>query len=190
MFKVNNEDTRMMPLAFRIFGSIRHHPISSAFRNMCFRKGRRCQSKKLQKVKQEARILTKLKSDFSQLKFQTKVQCLFFCTSNFVALIILQPETVKLNFTKKYILVDVVEVLALAQPAFLRGEVVNLILRTIYITMNCVNRNCYMSQVWKFGENDCFVTASFPSLLKDDNDNSSPQIHLHNTNTFFRRFNQ
>ena len=34
------------------------------------------------------------------------------CISNFIALI-LQPETVKLNVTKNYILVDVVELLAL-----------------------------------------------------------------------------
>ena len=42
-----------------------------------------------------------------------------------------------------------------------------------------------MSQAWKFGGIDRFVTASFPSLIKDDNDNSFPQIHLHNTNAFF-----
>ena len=47
-----------------------------------------------------------------------------FCTSNFLALIILQPETVKLNVTKSYILVDVVGVLALVQPEFSCGEVV------------------------------------------------------------------
>ena len=40
-------------------------------------------------------------------------------------------------------------------------------------------------QAWKFGGNDRFVTASFPSLLKDGNDNSFPQIQLHNTNAFF-----
>ena len=38
-------------LAFRIFGSIRHHSILGAFKNMCFRKGRKCCQKKLQKVK-------------------------------------------------------------------------------------------------------------------------------------------
>ena len=32
MFKVNNKDTRTTPLAFRIFGSIRHQFISSAFK--------------------------------------------------------------------------------------------------------------------------------------------------------------
>ena len=47
-----------------------------------------------------------------------------FCTSNFLALIILQPETVKLNVTKSYILVDVVGVLGLVQPEFSCGEVV------------------------------------------------------------------
>ena len=40
-------------------------------------------------------------------------------------------------------------------------------------------------QAWKFGRNDRFVTSSFPSLIKDGNDNSFPQIHLHNTNAFF-----
>ena len=39
-------------------------------------------------------------------------------------------------------------------------------------------------QAWKFGGNDCFVTASFPLLIKDGNVNSFPQIHLHNTNAF------
>ena len=38
MFKVNNKDTRTTALAFRIFDSIRHHSISSAFKNMCFGK--------------------------------------------------------------------------------------------------------------------------------------------------------
>ena len=40
-------------------------------------------------------------------------------------------------------------------------------------------------QAWKFGGKDRFVTASFPSLIKDGNDNSFPQIHLLNTNTTF-----
>ena len=40
-------------------------------------------------------------------------------------------------------------------------------------------------QAWKFGGNDRFVTASFPSLIKDGNDNSFPQIHLHNTDATF-----
>ena len=41
------------------------------------------------------------------------------------------------------------------------------------------------TQAWKFGGNDRFFTASFPSLIKDGHDNSFPQIHLHNTNGFF-----
>ena len=40
-------------------------------------------------------------------------------------------------------------------------------------------------QAWKFGGNDCFVTVSFPLLIKDGNNNLFPQIQLHNTNTFF-----
>ena len=47
---------------------------------------------------------------------------LFFYTSNFLALIILQPDTVKLNVTKSYIFVDVVGVLALMQPTILCGR--------------------------------------------------------------------
>ena len=51
MFEVNNKDTKTTPLGFRIFDSKRHHSISSAFKNMCFEKGRRCCQKQLQKVK-------------------------------------------------------------------------------------------------------------------------------------------
>ena len=40
-------------------------------------------------------------------------------------------------------------------------------------------------QAWKWGGNDRFVTTSFPSLIKDGNDNSIPQIHLHNRNAIF-----
>ena len=43
----------------------------------------------------------------------------------------------------------------------------------------------YYNQAWKFGGNDRFVTASFPSLIKDGNDNSFPKIYLHNTNAIF-----
>ena len=32
---------------------------------------------------------------------------------------------------------------------------------------------------------DCFVTASFPSFIKEGNNNSFPQIYLHDTNAFF-----
>ena len=72
---------------------------------------------------------SKVISDFTQPKFQTKIQCLFiFCTSFFLALIILQPETVKVNVSKSYILVDVVGVFGLVQQVFLCGEVANLIL--------------------------------------------------------------
>ena len=70
---------------------------------------------------------------------------LFVCKSNFLALTILQPEIVKLNVINSYILVDVVGVLALMQPSFLCGEVVNLVLWTFYFTMNCNNRNYYIS---------------------------------------------
>ena len=56
-----------------------------------------------------------------------------FCTSNFLALIILQPETVKLNVTESYILVDEAGVLTLMQLVFLCREVVNLTLWVFYI---------------------------------------------------------
>ena len=42
-----------------------------------------------------------------------------------------------------------------------------------------------MTQVWNCGVNNGFVTALFPSLIKDGNDNSFPQIHLHKTKAFF-----
>ena len=56
-----------------------------------------------------------------------------FCTSNFLALIILQPETVKLNVTESYILVDEAGVLTLMQLVFLCREVANLTLWVFYI---------------------------------------------------------
>ena len=40
-------------------------------------------------------------------------------------------------------------------------------------------------QAWKCGGNNRFVTTLFPSLIKDGNDNSIPQIHLHNRNAIF-----
>ena len=46
--------------------------------------------------------------------FKPKFNVVFFLQTNFLALIILQPETIKLNVTKSYILGDVVDVLALA----------------------------------------------------------------------------
>ena len=65
------------------FESIRHHSISGAFKNM---------------FQERLKMLSK---NF------------FFCISNFLALTILQSETVKLNFAKSYILTDVVRVLTL-----------------------------------------------------------------------------
>ena len=41
--------------------------------------------------------------------------------SNFLALKILKPETVKLNVTKRYILVDVVEFLSTVASIFIWG---------------------------------------------------------------------
>ena len=38
----------------------------------------------------------------------------------------------------------------------------------------------FFYQAWKFGRNNYFVTASFLLLMKEDNDNSFPLIHLHN----------
>ena len=43
-------------------------------------------------------------------------------------------------------------------------------------------------QAWKFSGKDRFVNASFPSLIKDGNDNSFPLIHLHSSNAFFEDF--
>ena len=59
-------------------------------------------------------MLSKLKSDFTQPKLQTEVQRFFFFAHQiFSSDNILQSETVKLNGTKSYNLVDVVGVLAL-----------------------------------------------------------------------------
>ena len=77
--------------------------------------------------------------------FKLKFNVYYFYTISFLALIILQPETVKLNVAKSYILVDLVGVLALVEPAFLCEEVVNLILWTFYITMDSNNRNYHIS---------------------------------------------
>ena len=57
------------------------------------------------------------------------------------------------------------------------------------IRINCysvkpISKTNSNHQAWKFGRSDCFVTASFPLLIKDSNDNLFPQIHLHNTNAF------
>ena len=43
--KIKLRSSLTLYLAFRIFESIRHHSISGAFKNMCFRKGRRCYRK-------------------------------------------------------------------------------------------------------------------------------------------------
>ena len=67
----------------------------------------------------------------------------FFCVSNFLAPIILHPETVKLNVKKSYSLVDLME--GVGVLAFLCGEVVNLILWTFYIAMSCNNKNYYIA---------------------------------------------
>ena len=77
--------------------------------------------------------------------FKLKFNVYYFYTTSFLALIILQPETVKLNVAKSYILVDLVAVLALVEPAFLCEEVENLILWTFYITMDSNNRNYHIS---------------------------------------------
>ena len=57
------------------------------------------------------------------------------------------------------------------------------------IMLNLCNKNhdqmMYAYQARKFGGNNLFITASFPSLIKDGNNNLFPQIHLHNTNAFF-----
>ena len=69
--------------------------------------------KKATKSKVESKSFTLTKGDVTQLNVYFFIY-LFFCTSNFFALIILKPETVKVNATKSYILVDVMGVLALA----------------------------------------------------------------------------
>ena len=59
-------------------------------------------SKNVTKSKIGCNGFNQLKSGLTQRIFYTKVQCLIFlCTSNFLALIILQPETVKLRAPSK-----------------------------------------------------------------------------------------
>ena len=112
IFKVNNKETRT-PLAFRIFDSIRHHFISSAFKNM-FRQ-RYEMSKKVTKSKIGSKDFNLTKKCFHSTDILKQISIFFFfffCSSNFLAQIILHPKTVKLNVTKSYILVDLVRVLA------------------------------------------------------------------------------
>ena len=71
-------------------------------------------SKKLQKVKIRSTgfNLTKKKINSTEISNQSS-KFIFFGISSFLALIILSPETVKLNVTKNNILGDLVGVLAL-----------------------------------------------------------------------------
>ena len=71
-------------------------------------------SKKLQKVKIRSTgfNLTKKKINSTKISNQSS-KFIFFGISSFLALIILSPETVKLNVTKNYILGDLVGVLKL-----------------------------------------------------------------------------
>ena len=77
MFKVNNKDTRT-PLAFRIFDSIRHHSILSAFKNMCFGKGRRCRGKKVTKSKIGSKGFNLTKKWFHSTKISNQ-SSMFIC---------------------------------------------------------------------------------------------------------------
>ena len=59
----------------------------------------------------------------------------------------------------------------------------------VKIPLHCINlqrQGTILNQARKFGRNDRFVTASFPSLIKDGDNNSFPQIHLQKTNAFFK----
>ena len=93
--------------------------------------------KKKKKIGSKGFNLTK--KWFHSTKFQSSMLIYYYyyyyyylhikisCSDNITA------GTVKLNVTKSYILVNVVGVWALVEPTFLRGEVVNVILSTIYI---------------------------------------------------------
>ena len=71
-------------------------------------------SKKLQKViiRSTGFNLTKKKINSTKISNKSS-KFIFFGISSFLALIILSPETVKLNVTKNYILGDLVGVLKL-----------------------------------------------------------------------------
>ena len=78
MFKVNNKDTRT-PLPFRIFDSIRHHSISSAFKSMCFGKGRRCCGKKVTKSEIGRKGFNLIKKWFNSTEISNQSRmCIFF----------------------------------------------------------------------------------------------------------------
>ena len=84
---------------------------------ICFRKGRRCCRKKVRKRKICSNVFNLTKKWFHSTKISNQSSMfiylfIYFCTSSFLVLIILQPEIVKLNVTKSYIL-DVVGVIAL-----------------------------------------------------------------------------
>ena len=118
MFKVKNARTH------RIFDSIRHHSILSAFKDMGFEKGRRCCQKKVTKSKIGSKGFNLTKKWFPSTEISNqRSMFIFFCTSIFFSLILLQPQTVKLYVTKSYILVDVVGVLAVMYVVriFMRG---------------------------------------------------------------------
>ena len=71
-------------------------------------------SKKLQKVKIRSTGFNLTKKKFNSTKISNQSsKFIFFGISSFLALIILSPETVKLNVTKNNILGDLVGVLAL-----------------------------------------------------------------------------
>ena len=80
---------------------------------ICFRKGRRCCWKKVTKNKIWSMGFNLTKKWFNSTDISNQSTVYLFGTSNYFALIILQHETVKLNVTKSYILVDVMGVLAL-----------------------------------------------------------------------------
>ena len=54
-----------------------------------------------------------------------------------------------------------------------------------YASLCNIAKEQITKQALKFGGNDCFITTSFPSLIKDGNDNLFAQMFLHNTNAFF-----
>ena len=132
--KINSTSSLTLYLAFRIFDSIRHHYVSGTFKKMYFGKG---------KIRNKGFNLTKKWFHSNKILNQSLMfMFLFFCISNFLVLTILQPETVKLNFTKSCILIDEVGVLALLESRFYMG-------RWYYglfiLTINCNSRNYCIS---------------------------------------------
>ena len=121
MFKVNNKDTRT-PLTFRIFDSIRHHSSSSAFKNMCFWKGRRCCWKNVTKSRTCSKCYNLTKKWFNSTEISNHSSMFIFLHIKFFYSNNNTAKNSKTKCYKELHLADVVAVLVLMQPTFFLRE--------------------------------------------------------------------